>query len=459
MKKRLFLLISLFLLIPAFVFSASLDVTRLAGRILLQVESHGEAWYVNPANLTRYYLGKPEDAYSIMREQGQGITNANLKKIPVALELLNGQDTDGDKLPDNLEIALGTNPGVINTDSDGFNDYDEVSKNFNPTGAGNQPIDNNFSSKVKGKIFLQVESHGEAWYVNPVNLTRYYLGTAQDAFNVMRALGLGITNADLENITAMTSSYQAPTLEGKIFSLINNERNNNGLKSLVWNEELAQVAREHSQNLADENKALTGIGYTCDYPIIHHEGMVFGLYSGDRLNNHNIYYFSKNGENIALLSAASVKVSLSYNDPLEKEIEQCTIVKQGMDDSFKETLEMLESQADKINLVNSEITKRKNAFDSAHAVEVVEIKWSAIDELAAEAAQGWMNSEGHRRNILDEDFDESGIGVAYINGYMIATQVFIKKADCGYKNGICCQKAGYYPYCYQPLTCINNKCQ
>lgn len=35
---------------------------RLTGRILLQVESHGEAWYVNQTNLKRYYLGRPSDA-------------------------------------------------------------------------------------------------------------------------------------------------------------------------------------------------------------------------------------------------------------------------------------------------------------------------------------------------------------------------------------------------------------
>jgi hypothetical protein len=54
---------------------------RLAGWILLQVESRGEAYYVYPGDLMRYYLGRPADAFRIMSDLGLGITNANLEKI------------------------------------------------------------------------------------------------------------------------------------------------------------------------------------------------------------------------------------------------------------------------------------------------------------------------------------------------------------------------------------------
>jgi len=33
----------------------------------LQVEGHGEAWYVNTGDGQRYFLGKPADAFRIMR--------------------------------------------------------------------------------------------------------------------------------------------------------------------------------------------------------------------------------------------------------------------------------------------------------------------------------------------------------------------------------------------------------
>lgn len=53
----------------------------LSGRILLDVERHGESWYVWPENKRRYYLGRPADAFRIMRELGLGISRENLAKI------------------------------------------------------------------------------------------------------------------------------------------------------------------------------------------------------------------------------------------------------------------------------------------------------------------------------------------------------------------------------------------
>ena len=125
-------------------------VDRLSGRILLQTELEGEAWYVNPADEKKYYLGRPTDAFNIMRETGLGITNANLNKIPT-----NGTDW------------------TINQD---------------------------FKKYVLGRIVIQTEENGEAWYVSPVNEKKYYMGRPQDAFQLMRNLGLGISNTDLRKI-------------------------------------------------------------------------------------------------------------------------------------------------------------------------------------------------------------------------------------------------------------------
>ena len=126
---------------------------RLSGKILLQVEQAGEAWYVSPADGLRYYLGRPDDAFSIMRELGVGITDMDLSKIP-------------------------------------------------PFESPAEPTD--FSIKHAGKIFLQVQQDGQAWYVYPGNFKRYYLGRPADAFEVMRSLGLGITDTDLAKIPAET---------------------------------------------------------------------------------------------------------------------------------------------------------------------------------------------------------------------------------------------------------------
>jgi hypothetical protein len=54
---------------------------RLSGKILLQVEDKGQAYYVNPLDLKLYYLGRPADAFALMRSKGLGISNSDLGKI------------------------------------------------------------------------------------------------------------------------------------------------------------------------------------------------------------------------------------------------------------------------------------------------------------------------------------------------------------------------------------------
>ena len=133
---------------------------RVTGRILLQVQEHGEAWYINPQDLKRYYMGRPADAFNLMQSFALGITNANLAKIPEA-----GSTATGD-------LSL--------------------------------------RQRLSGRILLQVQSRGEAWYVNPVDLKRYYLGRPADAFQIMRKLGLGITNRDLNTIPGVTPAQRIP---------------------------------------------------------------------------------------------------------------------------------------------------------------------------------------------------------------------------------------------------------
>lgn len=171
---------------------------NLKGKIMLKVEDRGEAYYVHPTSKKMYYLGRPDDAFAVMREQGIGITNADLAKIPIGLKNLTGPDSDGDGLPDLFEDAIGTNKDKVDTDEDGHNDITELSEGYNPNGSGKLELNNNFSNPQKGKIFLQVEERGEAWYVNPNDSKRYFLGRPADAFQVMRNFGLGISNNDFD---------------------------------------------------------------------------------------------------------------------------------------------------------------------------------------------------------------------------------------------------------------------
>ncbi len=387
---------------------------HLKGRILLQVEARGEAWYVNPVDGLRYYLGRPADALNIMRQLGLGVANADF-------------DAWQGKAPTHLA----------------------------------------------GRIILKVQDHGKAYYVYPTDLSLYYLGRPADALNVMRRLGLGITNADLYKIIPYNSSYSLKELEKALFRAVNDQRLKNSLPALAWNDDLTQVAREHSQNLARENQELTNLHLRCDLPIIHHEGFDFGVYQYDRLQTRGIYYFKSSGENIALMPIYAQK-TYQLTAAQTKEFSQrpdCNTWQQEIFNQFKEKLEavkmptssMSEQEQEslknqRLNIVRQEIEKRKQMLTQEIKIDPAEFKQYSFQQLVDKTVESWMASEGHRANILDKYFDETGMGVAMVNGYLIATQVFISRASCGYQGGPCCHEVGYYPYCYVPLHCRADEC-
>jgi subtilisin family serine protease len=177
-------------------------VQKMKGYILLQVEAHGEAWYVNPKDSLKYYLQNGVAAYAALRKFGLGITNADIAKIPVGVESrFADTDTDGDGLSDRLEEGLKTDPGKADTDADGVSDGKEVLvNNTNPLGTGSLVYNKTLVTKLKGRILLQVESHGEAWYLNPKDGKRYYMTNGDAAYQIMRFLSLGITNLNLRKI-------------------------------------------------------------------------------------------------------------------------------------------------------------------------------------------------------------------------------------------------------------------
>jgi len=203
--KKIFI-INTFLFLALFFIVLPVSASNLnqsvKGKILLQVESRGEAWYVDPSSGQKVSLGRPADAFLVLKNFGIGITDANLAKIPVAdANLNNGLDSDGDGLSDSIELALGTSPSKADSDSDGFSDKTEVLQGYNPQSNNSKKIiDNNFAKNQAGKIFLQVQTNGESWYINPNNNKRYYLGDPTDALSIMRSLGLGISNDNLNKI-------------------------------------------------------------------------------------------------------------------------------------------------------------------------------------------------------------------------------------------------------------------
>ena len=178
-------------------------INRLKGYILLQVKAHGEAWYVDEVSSQKYYLPDGSAAYQILRQFGLGITGSDLSKIPIGIEdRAETTDADADGLDDKLEEALGTSALSADSDNDGYSDGQEVKGGFDPLAgsAAKRSIDLSLVNRLRGKILLQVQSRGEAWYVNPADGKRYYMKDGQQAYQIMRFLSLGITNTDLRKI-------------------------------------------------------------------------------------------------------------------------------------------------------------------------------------------------------------------------------------------------------------------
>ncbi|MFC1788024.1 thrombospondin type 3 repeat-containing protein [Patescibacteria group bacterium] len=194
-------LISTFFVSNIFPVQAQSILEQVKGQILLQVEDKGQAWYVQPVTGKRFFMYQAEQAFEVMRNQGVGIMNSDLSKIAIGLDHQINNDTDQDGLSDEFEVAIGTDSNSLDSDQDGFSDYIELEFGYDPLGSGRLELDQNFAETQAGRIFLQVESNGEAWWVNPKDHRRYFLGRPDDALALMRSFGLGITDNNLALIS------------------------------------------------------------------------------------------------------------------------------------------------------------------------------------------------------------------------------------------------------------------
>lgn len=202
------------------------------------------------------------------------------------------------------------------------------------------------------------------------------------------------------NISQEIPEYEKPEmnaseLEAMIHNLTNLERAKYNLSFFDWNNELAEVARSHSQFMAE-----TG--------IFSHTNLQ-GQDVSDRLREAEVYYWNMTGENIFKINAVKL-VKIYYID-------------------HKET----------------------------HRVKI----YFTQDEFAEEIVSGWMNSSGHRKNILTQEFTEEGIGIVNDSeeNYYI-TQNLIVRIDCGFKGAPCCPSPpGYLPSCYKPWKCAAGVCK
>ncbi len=113
---------------------------ELSGYILLQEERNNEVWYVNPDDLKKYFLGRPEDIGEVMAKLGLGTT------------------------------------------------HDFITSQVK------------FSDNVLGKILIDTEDNGKAYYIYPEDRKAYYLDEPEAALAIIYALGKGISNEDIRKI-------------------------------------------------------------------------------------------------------------------------------------------------------------------------------------------------------------------------------------------------------------------
>lgn len=272
-KITIFLLIIITFAIPFNSLKAESLSNRLKGRILLQVEDKGQAWYVEPRTGERHYMANGNEAYNIMRDLGIGITNKDLERF-------------------------------------------KASKNL--------------AQKSSGKIFLQVEAHGEAYYVD-FNGALHYFKDGFAAYNIMRSLGLGITDSDLSYIKISSATTANTVNEDKFKNFSKFIEDNKVVDTDMTTAELFQSNKKYVVSVICETRE----GYS------YGSGIVIGKTYQDKLlilTNYHVTegFYSKNGQSPCIVSFqtasphfASPTMFKNYASQETMEIEDWSLLEVG----------------------------------------------------------------------------------------------------------------------------------
>jgi uncharacterized protein YkwD len=148
-------------------------------------------------------------------------------------------------------------------------------------------------------------------------------------------------------------SLDSAALEKRIHTLINQQRNSNGLSSLSFDPSLAAIARGHSQDMAKNN------------------------------------YFSH--------------VNLKGLNPSDRGNQQGYTCRKDYGSYYTYGL-------------------AENIFETSHWTTYNGIRvndFEPLETTAQNTVNGWMNSSGHRENILKTTYDREGIGVGIGSDYTV----------------------------------------
>jgi uncharacterized protein YkwD len=207
--------------------------------------------------------------------------------------------------------------------------------------------------------------------------------------------------------------YDLYSLERTINTLINEERKKQGLKPLELDETLSRVARRHSEDQASTNYLTTDMQKPCSYPMIRHEGLTSaGFTLADRLDSANVR-FRRAAENIVILPTAK---NLIYRAPASIICPNITL----------QPIPKVGSEEEKQKVVRANIAATANVLATIPTVEWINREWEDLDTISKRAVTGWMESDGHRANILNGYYQLTGIGAAEVNKYIIITQIFVE---------------------------------
>jgi uncharacterized protein YkwD len=165
-------------------------------------------------------------------------------------------------------------------------------------------------------------------------------------------------------IEAVTKpEISAPDLELEVHNLINIERQNNGLPALSWDTELSNIARKHSEDMA-QNNFFSHINLMSQDPTARAEAQNYVCHK-----DYGSYYIEGVAENIF----------------------------------------------------------QNNLYDSVtYYGGIPTYAWNTQEEIATSTVEGWMNSPGHRQNILTATYDREGIGIAI----SVDDRVFVTEDFC-----------------------------
>lgn len=164
------------------------------------------------------------------------------------------------------------------------------------------------------------------------------------------------------NIISTKPKINIEELELQIHNLVNEERRKNGLDSLNWDNKLADIARKHSQDMAQNN-----------------------------FFNHD---------------------NLKGQDPTERGKLVGYYCRKDFGSYYTEGI--------------AENIFQNNLYDSVTYYNgIPSYDWNTQEEIARSTVSGWMISPGHRENILTAIYDKEGIGVAISsNDKVLITQDF-----------------------------------